>query len=129
MPALRQNAGKGAVVDGPGAAGGAALLEHGGLGPGEPGQLRRSLRAPPVRRRHIPVVPGDHPVPLNLRRRPGRGQSPENLPAHGDHMVLFAQGTGQGMGLALPVVPAGDPQQARADQNRHSVSSFPFRQA
>ena len=55
--------------------------------------------------------------------------SPEDLPAHGDHMVLFAQGPGQGMGLALPVVSAGDPQQARADQNRHSVSSFPFRQA
>ena len=64
-----------------------------------------------------------------LGGEPGRGQPPEDLPAHGDHMVLFAQGTGQGMGLALPVVPAGDPQQARADQNRHSVSSFPSRQA
>lgn len=43
-PARRQRAGERAVIYGPGAAGGAALLEDGGLRPGEPGQLQHRLR-------------------------------------------------------------------------------------
>ena len=57
------------------------------------------------------------------------GQAAENFPAHGDHPVPAAKLLRQGMALALPVVPAGHPQQARADQYRHRTSSLPFRQA
>ena len=105
------------------------LLEDGGLRPGEPGQLQHRLRPPPVRRRHVGPLPGDYPLPADLRRRAGRGRAAENFPAHGDHPVPAAKLLRQGMALALPVVPAGHPQQARADQNRHRTSSLPFRQA
>ena len=46
-PARRQRAGERAVIHGPGAAGGAALLEDGGLRPGEPG--RRAAASAPRR--------------------------------------------------------------------------------
>ena len=107
-PALRQNAGKGAVIHGPGAAGGAALLEDGGLGPGEPGQLRHSLRPPAIGLRHVPAVPGDHPVPESPPEA-GAWAVPENLPAHGDRMVLCTGARARGWAFLCPSYRQGTP--------------------
>ena len=77
----------------------------------------------------IAAISCKHAALPALGGEPGRGQPPEDLPAHGDHLMAAAQLLRQRVELAPPVVAAGHSQQTRTDQQLHRSISLPLRAA
>lgn len=128
-PALHHRSGEGAVIDLPGTAGGAALLQNGRLRPVS--RARRTTSSAPRRKASVTSPPSLANTPPFRRSEGSRGVgSPPKISPHtGITSWRAAQLLHQRVELAPAVVAAGHSQQTRTDQQLHRSISLPLRAA